>query len=319
MRIAIAGAGIVGAYVYRLLGRKGVDAAVHGRTDGTACGTSPCAWGTSRGFCDMIRIAGLDPHKYILRRLDRLSMDEVKVQADLMTIDKPALIRDLFAGAAVRNDDLDAERYDRVIDATGVARAFLPPIEGDVTLECAQYRVRSDEPLGNRIRLGGIGYAWTFPLGEGRYHIGCGSLAADASGILDSLGWVGSGPGSGIICRCKGRVRLTSPQYSQPFVAGKVWGVGESIGCVAPLAGDGILPGLRSACLLLEHWDDAPSYTQAVLREFQWMTRERGVLDRLRSGRRPRIADGLVLKRNSRRMGMRIGIREASALVGRLT
>ncbi len=319
MRVAIAGAGIVGAYTCRLLSRAGLEADVYGRADGTACGASPCAWGTSRGFGEAIRLAGLDPQGYVLARIDHVYMDEVKVRADLMTIDKPALIRDLLAGVSVRRDPLDAEGYDRVIDATGVARAFLPPIGDDVTLQCTQYRVRSAETRENRISLGGIGYAWTFPLQDAVYHIGCGSLAADAGQMLTSLGWVPSGASGAIICRCRGRVRLTAPHYSRPFVAGKVWGVGESIGCVAPLAGDGILPGLRSARILVDCWDDAPAYTRAVLREFAWMRRERGVLERLRGGRRVRIADAWTLRSNSRRMGMRIGIREAGALIGRLT
>ncbi len=94
--------------------------------------------------------------------------------------------------------------------------------------------------------------------------------------------------------------------------------MGESIGCVAPLVGDGILAGLRSARILLDCWDDAEAYGRAVLREFGWMERERRVLDRLRGGRRLGIADAWVLKSNSRRMGMRIGIRQAGALMRRL-
>ncbi len=143
MRVAIAGAGIVGAYTYRMLARRGVEADLYGRAEGTACGASPCAWGVSQGFGEMIRLAGLDPDKYLLARMDHLYMDGVKVRACLMTMDKPALICDLLQGAAVRGGSPDAQRYDRLIDATGVARAFLPPIDGDVTLECTQYRVRS--------------------------------------------------------------------------------------------------------------------------------------------------------------------------------
>ena len=58
----------------------------------------------------------------MLRRLDHLCMDSVKVRAYLMTIDEPALISDLLQGAAVRGGSPDVKRYDRLVDATGVAR-----------------------------------------------------------------------------------------------------------------------------------------------------------------------------------------------------
>ena len=89
-----------------------------------------------------------------------------------------------------------------------------------------------------------------------------------------------------------GRIRLTAPHNSQPFVAagsdGEVWGVGEAIGCVAPLAGDGIVPGMKSVQLLMKWWDDPSGYTRAVLKEFDWMKKERAVIDKLRK-KQPRV------------------------------
>ena len=117
--------------------------------------------------------------------------------------------------------------------------------------------VCSDLPLENRIRLGKIGHAWCFPLSQKVYHIGCGSLVADPREIMESLGWIerASSPDRGNVrCRCNGAVRLTSPYYSLPFhhkdTSCEIWGVGEAIGCVAPLAGDGIVPGMKSAQIL---------------------------------------------------------------------
>jgi flavin-dependent dehydrogenase len=98
----------------------------------------------------------------------------------------------------------------------------------------------------------------------------------------------------------------------------EVWGVGEAIGCVAPLAGDGIVPGLKSARLLLEWWDDPEGYTRAVLREFGWMKQERAVVDKLRRGQKLGLDSAWALKRNSKRMGIKVGLREASALLRRL-
>ncbi len=173
--------------------------------------------------------------------------------------------------------------------------------------------------------MGGIGYAWCFPLSRSRYHIGCGSLTEDPQGILKRLGWLVSSSSRyerKILCSCTGTIRLTGPHRSLPFVvdgpAGEIWGVGEAIGCVAPLAGDGIVPGMRSVQLLLDSWESSHHYQNAVFDEFDWMNDERGVVDTLRKGRRVGLRDAGVLRRNARRMGMRVGLKDAFTLLKNL-
>ncbi|HEX8960134.1 MAG TPA: hypothetical protein VF775_01020 [Geobacteraceae bacterium] len=325
MKVAIAGAGMAGAYLYRLLKKRGREADLFDHDRERRCGLTPCAWGTSSDFVGLVAEAGLDPERYILRRLDHVWMDDVRVAAELITFDKPLLIRDLLAGAEVRCAPLPVRDYDRVIDATGASRAFLPPVSDDIVMECRQYLVETDEPLENRIRLGSIGYAWCFPLSLTRYHVGCGSLLADPQCILEQLGWLVSTSTRHerrIVCSCTGTIRLTGPHGSLPFVIGGpskgVWGVGEAIGCVAPLAGDGIVPGMRSVQLLLEKWEEPEGYKEAVLDQFRWMKDERGVVDSLRKGDRVGLRDARVLRRNARRMGMAVGLRDAFILLKNL-
>jgi flavin-dependent dehydrogenase len=319
-KIAIAGAGMTGAYLYRLLRAAKCRVDVFDVPADTRCGLSPCAWGTSRGFAELVADAGLTADHYILRRMDHVLMDEVNIEADLMTFDKPKLIKDLLAGVQIKHTDLETAAYDRVIDATGVARAFLPPIADDLVMPCVQYRFSVPQPLQNQINLGRIGYAWCFPLSAERYHIGCGSLVCDPAARLYELGLAEPSAGGRrkLLCQCSGNIRLAGSHGSHPFVADNIWGVGEAIGCVAPLAGDGVVPGMKSVQLLLRHWDDPQQYTQAVIKEFQWMQSERRVLDRLRNAKPLGIQDALVLKRNSKRMGMRIGIHDAAKLLRRL-
>jgi len=325
MKVAIAGAGIAGAYLYRRLREHGYMVHLFDRTPKGGCGLTPCAWGTSAAFFDLVAKAGLTPEKYLLRRLDHVWMDEVKVRGDLLTFDKPRLVHDLLQGTAPQAAPVPVDRYDRVIDATGVCRALLPPVEDDIVLECCQYLVETTEPLENRIRLGGIGYAWCFPLTANRYHIGCGSLLHDPRRRLDELGWLRTTSAhyrKRVLCSCAGKIRLTGPHLSQPLTADGcpegIWGIGEAIGCVAPLAGDGIVPGLRSAELLLDSWADAQRYRRSILGEFRWMEKERAVIDTLRRGRRVGVHHALTLRKNARRMGMRVGLREALALLHRL-
>jgi flavin-dependent dehydrogenase len=325
MKLAIAGAGITGAYLFRLLKIEGCEAHLFDRKQVAGCGIKPCAWGTSARFVELVEKAGLQAEKYILRRLDYVLIDDVRIKADLITFDKPQLIRDLLKDAEIRFAPLTTHRYDRVIDATGVVRALLPAIEDDIILGCCQYLIETKEPLENRIKLGSIGYAWCFPLSDDRYHVGCGSLIADPQRILGKLGWLESSSPrfeKKILCRCAGKIRLTGPYQSQPFVVNGcsegLWGIGESIGCVAPLAGDGIVPGMRSVQLLLDSWDNPRQYMEAVLGEFRWMKDERGVIDKMRKAEGIGLREARVLRRNSKRMGMRVGLREALTLLNNL-
>jgi hypothetical protein len=242
----------------------------------------------------------------------------VLVKGELMTLDKPAFIRDLLWDGEVREGPIQSQRSDRVFDATGVSRAYLPPIRNDVLLPAKQRRIETSERLENRIKLGGVGYAWCFPLGRMGYHLGCGSLSEDPARQLEALGWApdsSTGSSAKTRCACSGSLRLTGPHDSQPFFLDGpscgVWGVGEAIGCVAPLAGDGIVPGMKSVRLLMEHWEDPEAYTGAVLREFDWMKGERQVIDKILTASPLGIKDAWVLRKNSKRMAMQLGLKEA--------
>ena len=321
MKVAVVGAGMTGAYLYRLLDKKRHSVDLFDRRPQTSCGIKPCAWGTSGGFSELVKASGLDPADYILKKTDHLIIDRLKIAAALMTIDKVRLIRDLLAGADINYGQPEAARYDRIIDATGVARSLLPPVQDDIILHCVQWRVKTDAPLENRVQLGKIGYGWSFPLLPQEYHIGCGSLIADPSMIMEEMGWLGDAKGK-TMCACQGTIRLTGPRHSQPFVAvhgpTEVWGVGEAIGCVAPIAGDGILSGMRSAQLLLEYWHNPSGYAAAILKEFHWMEDERRVIEKLRRREPLGISDARVLKRNAKRMGMQVGLKEAATLLRHL-
>jgi flavin-dependent dehydrogenase len=320
-KIAIAGAGICGAYLYKLLHNTGIECDVYDIGSRNRCGQSACAWGTSRGFSELVEAAGLDANAYILGRIDHILMDDVKIAADLMTFDKPRLIKDLLESTRVNYTPLDVAAYDRVIDATGVSRAFLPPMpEPDLHLKCVQWRLGAAGVFENRINLGRIGYAWYFPLFSKGYHVGCGSLISSPRSRMEEIGWLKdiAADESRVICKCAGTVRLTGPRSSQPFVVEGIWGIGEAIGCVAPLAGDGVVPGMKSVHLLLDHWDDPDEYTEAVLKEFQWMESERRVIDKLKGKKNLGIQDARVLKKNAKRMGMQIKISDAAKLIRRL-
>ena len=75
--------------------------------------------------------------------------------------------------------------------------------------------------------------------------------------------------GGKIIKKIGRPIRLSSPESCQPFTKGNVVGVGEAIGTVFPLIGEGIIPSLQCAELLKRNIDNIPQYVEEVKKEFK--------------------------------------------------
>ncbi len=321
-RVAIAGAGAVGTYLYRLLQRSGISADLY--SDGArfgACGIRPCGWGASSEFPDLVRAAGLDPNVYMMKNLRTVDFDGTIMSARLLTFDKPRLLRDLLSAAPVIEGRVPRGRYERVIDATGLARAYLPSTADEIVIPCVQYRVRNPARDGSRvvIRYGNVGYSWVFPLANDEFHIGAGSVRENAKHLLEEMGFPESGDTT--LCSCEAAVRTSSPDRCLPFVSynqeleSYVWGVGEAVGTVGPITGEGVVPGMRSAQVLIENWDDPERYTTRLLKTFSWMAGERRAIDKVLRGERLSISDWLVLRGSGKRMGSELNIGGVKSLL----
>lgn len=333
-RIAIAGAGVSGAWLYRSLSDLGRAVDVYDVRDRvTACGIHPCAWGVSPDFLRLMRGRRADPDAYITNRVRQVETEGRLLQAEVYLIDKPRLIRDLLEGAEVSRTEIPAGRYDRVLDCTGAARAYLPaPAQGDMLCETQQLRLRipalSDNTI--RIRYAKAGYGWLFPLGNHLFHVGAGAFLTPCDDLDQMLRYAGlldddnRVTGARRACACRSTIRMTGPHGALPHVdlnsplGCPVWGVGESIGTVSPITGEGIMHAIRCAGLYLEHEDDPEAYSDAVLREFSWMTEERRMMDRAAARRRLSLSDWRILQRNAQIMGIRVGIPDALAMARNL-
>jgi flavin-dependent dehydrogenase len=264
----------------------------------------------------------LDAEDYILNRFNSLLMDEIDVEIDALTFDKLILLKDLLGGKEVHYSVLNPQDYARIIDATEVKRAFLPKLEMDRIFSCHQYRISNTTRLPNRINIGKMGYSWCFPLSNDEYHMGCGSIIQDPVEQLERLEWIKRNITDGkIICQCSSAIRLNGPSISQPFTVDSkpmIWGIGEAIGCVAPLAGDGVVSGMKSVNILLDNWFDAKAYRKTILEEFKWMDNEGGVIEKLINKEGLGFHVALVLRRNAKRMGIKISLRDAATLLNRL-
>ncbi len=298
-----------GAYLYRRLINDGFqDIDLYDARKSNRCGCRPCAWGFApiKETYDLISKV-TEPERFELQRSEKISFDGIDIRSHMLTINKPALIKELIGDAEVKEGLIDLNRYDRVIDATGLSRAYLPPIENDQIAQCIQYRVRSDEPLGFWFKTSSVGYEWCFPLGGNEYHIGIGSLKADVGAYRPVKDKDGQDLSVQTLCRCHSGVRLTAPYYSQPLVKDqKIVGIGESIGAVAPLASDGNLYAMQCGEMLLENWDDLDRYSKLVLKRYDWMRRERKGLERLMEGRTPSLPELMSMRKHLKSVGIEL-------------
>jgi flavin-dependent dehydrogenase len=282
-RIMIAGAGIAGGYLYRLLVKKGLslkDIEVVDPGSATRCGIPSCGFATTRQFFILCREVGLDPEKYILASPDTGYANGIKFQikGHIFSIDKPAFIRDLLAGAVVNSSPGDMA-VERIIDATGTARVYIGKYEHDIIYPCIQKKVEFPHPHALAEYPHNVGYSWVIPLEGSSAHVGIGSNTYDSEAmkkVVENLA-----EGARTICACKGFIRGTGPIL--PLVQGNVWAVGESGGLVDPLSGAGIVPAMVSAKILVGHWDDPRGYEAAIMKRYGWFRKSARLVEEWRN------------------------------------
>ena len=279
MRIAVVGAGVAGAYLMNVVPPEHQVEAFEMREERNWY--TVCAWGTSEPFIkDLVKKAGFDFEDYVLHRGRRMVVDLGDEELDiplkgLVTYDKHRLTHDMIQGKTIHwgehvsAADGQFKDFDVVVDATGMHRSLLPKVEGDVLIPSLEYQVRSkDLPYDDfviRPYPGVTGYWWYFPLGDGMAHVGAGDLRGAYRGELDQFVRKYN---CEVIRRIGRPVRVTPPKHMEPFSDGKVVGVGESIGTVYPMLGEGIIPSMQCANLFVEHIGDREGYRKAVLEHY---------------------------------------------------
>jgi flavin-dependent dehydrogenase len=309
-RLALMGAGISGVYLAAMIKKAVVDVEADlYDLPGARLGCA-CAWGTEIDeFRRYMNYLDIDAESLIMRHINRINFQDVwqTQTTNFCTINRIAMIKAILHRYKIKvhTETPFFPDYDRIIDCTGHARAFLPSSLGtDLKIKCRQVIVTADDwdPHECTIIFGNIGYGWKFPLGKRIYHVGYGELGNDAylrkwykRTIADRAA----------ICDCANhfkkpeKVRLSPPSQMLPFTGTNVSivmntessqfvrpviGVAEAVGCVSPVAGEGIVPALRCADLLLENFNDVEAYQKAVLKEFKWMDKEFKVIQNFIKG-----------------------------------
>ena len=244
---------------------------------------SICAWGTTKVELDKFcKKTGRNFEDFVIHDGKQMHVkmpNGVKFDIGLhglCTYNKLGLIKDFIKdcnikyGSAPKLEELEKE-YDMIVDCTGFHRIYLPKMEEDFFLPTYEYKVEYEngvpyddfyiEPFP-----GMSGYFWYFPLGEKWAHIGAGDYKKNHIKVTDEF----LKKHGGKVIQTKGRpIRLATPDKCKPYYKGKVVGVGESIGTVFALLGEGIIPSMQCVEIFLENMNDFAAYEKAVDKHFK--------------------------------------------------
>ena len=277
MKIAVMGMGVAGSYLMARLKDSehkvvGYERSLQEKHD------SICAWGTIKSTMnELCNKVGVNFEDYLTHdgkkmhvKLDNQEEFDIGL-IGLCTYNKIGLIQDFIKdcdvryGKALSLEQLEKE-YDLIVDCTGFYRMYLPKLKHDFFLPTYEYKIEYEDKVPYddfyiQPFPGMSGYFWYFPLGEKVAHIGAGDYnkkhVEETNKFLKKYG--------GRVTKTVGRpIRLATPDLCKPFYHGKVIGVGESIGTVYPLLGEGIIPSMICVDIFLEHMYNPAKYEKAV-------------------------------------------------------
>jgi flavin-dependent dehydrogenase len=294
MKVAVIGIGVAGAYLMnQLSGIHDIQVTgferMHERNHDAVC-----AWAT----CDNVmnefaKKCGLYFGDYILHDGKRMTVDVGKVSDNdgnnnmhinlkgMVSYDKLKLIQDMIKGTNIvfnkvpEKNQLEQD-FDLIVDSTGFHRHYLPKLKDELWIPCIQYKVKyidgvpfDDFYLKAFPSLSG--YFWYFPLGNGYAHIGSGDFRRKHTN--DYLEYFLKKYNCTVIKKVGRPVRITPPSKCIPFSDGKkTIGVGESIGTVYPLLGEGIIPSTICADIFINNLHNLNNYHKEVLTKFKIYT-----------------------------------------------
>lgn len=288
MRFAIAGAGVAGSYLGNMLQKRGHDVEIF-EASKKEQHWPVCAWGASKHMLEKFsEQAGLDFARYVFHVGQRLRMElpndneEYLDLKGLVTYNKHGWENDLLKdvrvsyGSKVTRETFPFSKYDYVIDCTGLHRTLLPKSEEDFLIPAYEYLLENIKGIDEFYVIGykgAKGYFWYFPLDNGRGYMGAGDVQKKYYGVDE---FFKEHPEAKVVKKIGRPIRLAPPKRMEPFFDGNIIGVGESIGCVFPMLGEGIIPSLICCDIFLAVLDkskekiDFKQYRKRVLDRFDY-------------------------------------------------
>jgi flavin-dependent dehydrogenase len=331
MKIAVVGIGVAGAYLMNRLSDVHDNHVVGFERMPQDQHDAVCAWATCENeMAGLAKNCGISFDDYVLHagkemQVDLGDKDRVGIKlCGMVSYDKLQLIQDMIKGTEIkfgrapRKDELESD-FDIIVDATGFHRNYLPRLENEMWIPCVQYKVRyqsGKEPFDDfylKSFPSMSGYFWYFPLGNGYAHIGAGDfMKSHIKFVAEFM----NKQECEVIKKVGRPVRLTPPASCEPFTDGKKSvGVGESIGTVYPLLGEGIIPSTWCADLFVKNMHDLQEYRDAVLEKFRIYSLVFKFIQLKISGKFSMVKHGMDMlklyrhmKSEEQRYGMQIGM-----------
>jgi flavin-dependent dehydrogenase len=343
MYFAIAGAGVAGSYLGNMLQKRGheVDIFEASKKDNH---WPVCAWGASRNMLERFsNQAGLDFSNYIFHVGRQLKIElpnnneEFLDLKGLVTYNKYAWETDLLKnvkvkyGVKVTREALARDKYDYIIDCTGLHRTLLPRSGQDFLIPAYEYLLENVKGADDFYVIGykgAKGYFWYFPLDDGRGYMGAGDIEKKYHGIE---AFFKQHPEARIVKKIGRPIRLAPSKRMEPLYDGNIIGVGESIGCVFPMLGEGIIPSLICCDIFLDVLDrsngkfDVKQYRRNVLDTFDYYDDVYKIVrlkmdGKLRTVRHINLMMSMYrnMKREEKRFGFEISLDKMTRLVNAL-
>lgn len=343
MRFAIAGAGVAGSYLGNMLARRGhkVEIFEASRPENH---WPVCAWGASRHMLEKFsNQAGLDFGQYILHVGKGLRMDLPRNKVEhlelkgLVTYDKRRWEQDLMKGVEIKfgtkisKDAFHFGDYDYVLDCTGLHRSLLPRSDEDFVIPAYEYLlegVKGEDEFYTIGYEGAKGYFWYFPLGEGKGYMGAGDVMKKYHGIKE---FFERHPEARAVKKIGRPIRLAPPKKMEPFFDSNIIGVGESIGTVFPMLGEGIIPSLICSDIFLDVLDknnggfNKKQYRKKVLDYFDYYDDVYRIVRLKMDGKLSTIRHANLLmsmyhhmKKEEKRFGFEVSLEKMNRLVNAL-
>ena len=186
MKVIIAGAGIAGSYLGRLLEGQPT---LYDDNPSPGCG---CAWGTARSQVQRLLLeTGLNRDDYLLCKVDGCIINKVFIPfMNCITIDKPKLVLHMRKGLNIKKErySFKGSQENLIVNATGIpfgeAVFKMPTLQERTTINGAQEKM-----IYAYVNPRHTGYAWLFPLDEEaqRFHCGAICLGVTPKRLIDEM------------------------------------------------------------------------------------------------------------------------------------
>jgi len=248
LKVTIAGAGIAGSYLGRLLENQPT---LYDNNPNPGCG---CAWGTARSQVQrLLTEVGLNLDDYLLCNVDGYIDNKVFIPLrNGITINKPKLVHHLRKGLKIKKEtySFKGNRENLIVNATGI-----PSCEAVFKMQTFQERTivkgAEEKMMYAYVNPRYASYAWLFPLDEeGQlFHCGAACFGVGPKRLIGEMLIYYGLEKKEVQCNCGNDLCLADPRTID-LVRENLVAIGGAAGCVNPITGEGILPAMETANLL---------------------------------------------------------------------